>query len=159
MRSVAGQMEHIHLWTRSLLKISDKLLPNWEMMEMRSNEPAYLLRPSKVATCPVIVISFGNLPSSIKKKKKKKERQTFPGSAFPDYFLSKSFSRADLTDKQDLSFQVSAFPYHDNVIRPLSFETNGRTNLGDGIGMNERFLLSWCLCVLSALSQTSWSIP
>lgn len=103
-------------------------------MEMRSNEPAYLLRPSKVATCPVIVISFGNLPSlSIKKKK---ERKTFPGSAFPDYLLSKSFSRADLTDKQDPSFQVSAFPYHDNVIRPLSFETNGGTNLGDGIGMN-----------------------
>ena len=158
MCSVARQMEHIHLWTRSLLKSFRQVFA--KLMEMRSNEPAYLLRSSKVATCLPIVISFGNLPSLyITKKKKRKRKKDFPGSTFPDYLLYKSLSRADLTDKQDLSFQVSAFPYHDNVIRPLSFETNGRTNLGDGMEWINFFCRSRSLCVLRSLFQTSWSIP
>ena len=158
MCSVARQMEHIHLWTRSLLKSFRQVFA--KLMEMRSNEPAYLLRSSKVATCLPIVISFGNLPSlSITKKKKRKRKKDFLGSTFPDYLLYKSLSRADLTDKQDLSFQVSAFPCHDNVIRPLSFETNGRTNLGDGMEWINFFCRSRSLCVLRSLFQTSWSIP
>ena len=156
MCSVAGQMEHIHLWARSLLKRFQVFA---KLMEMRSNEPAHLLRSSKVATGLPIVISFGNLPSLSITKKKKKRKKDFTGSTFPDDLLYKSLSRADLTDKQDLSFQVSAFPYHDNVIRPLSFETNGRTNLGDGMEWINFFCRPWSLCVLHSLFQTSWSIP
>lgn len=139
----------------AFLRVSDKLLPNWEMMEMRRNEPAYLLRSSKAATCPVIVISFGNLPSLSNTKKKKKRLSQVP--LFLTTYSTKAF--------QELTWQisrtwVSAFPYHDNVIRPLSFlKPMGEQTSVMGLEWINFFCCLWCLCVLSSLLQTSWSVP
>ena len=76
--SVASQMEHIHLWTRSLFRGGGEIFFSREMADMRRNEPTYILRASKVSTCPIIVISFGNLSSLSIAKKKDFLRFPFP---------------------------------------------------------------------------------
>lgn len=51
---------------------------------------------------------------------------------------------------------MSAFAYHDNVIKALSFETNRRTCLGDGAEMNKLFMLCLMLvCAEFSLSDIS----